>query len=53
MFKHVKVNYNLMTKILLFKHAYNFVFVFVRNFQQFIFLELCLNNFMHSYNEIN
>jgi len=37
-FKYVKVNYNLMTEILLlFKHAYNFVFVFVRNFKQFIF----------------
>jgi len=37
-----------MTKILLFKHAYNFVFVFVRNFKQFIFWELYLNIFMHS-----
>jgi len=51
-FKHVKVNYDLMTKIL-FKHAYNFGFVFVRNFKQFIFWELYLNIFMHSYNEMN
>jgi len=31
-----------MTKILLFKHAYNFVFVFVRNFKQFNFWEMYL-----------
>jgi len=45
-FKYVKANYNIMTKILLIKHSYNFVFVFVRNFKQFIFWELCLNIFM-------
>jgi len=50
-FKYVKVNYNLITKILLFKHAYNFGFIFVRNFKQFIFWEVYLNTFMHSYNE--
>jgi len=33
MLKYVKVTYNLMTKILLFKHSYNFVFLFVRNFK--------------------
>jgi len=27
----------IMTKILLLKHAYNFVFVLVRNFKLFIF----------------
>jgi len=50
-FKYVEVNYNLLTKILLFKYAYNFVFVFVRNFKQFIFWELYLNIFMHSYED--
>jgi len=50
-FKHIKVNYiliayNLMTKILLFKHAYNFVFVFVQNFKQFTFWEF-INKYEH------
>jgi len=35
-----------MTKILLFKHSSNFVFIFVQNFKQFILWELYLNIFM-------
>jgi len=37
-----------MIKILLFKHAYNFVFIFDQNFKKLIFCELYLNIFMHS-----
>jgi len=35
-----------MTKVLLFKHAYNFVFGFDRNFKQFIFWEF-INKYKH------